>query len=246
MNPHLNRNALAALSVLSLAAVLTACGGSDTDKDTDSNSKPEEVTASPTVTPMKRLAQLMVTKADLGGDYDVKESSLDGEFVFAKSQDEVTLSEPLCAPLAYAMNQLPLADPQAFLTDTASKNVLTDGSNYITLAAYEGGKAESAMTGLSEAVKSCGGGFSAKANDNTSAYESVAAEDTAMAGDESLGFKATMSYNGVTHTLHGAAVRSDDVVAVYFSVNGAAIADSKPSDAKIPRAILTAQNAKLG
>ncbi|MEU0193069.1 hypothetical protein ABZ250_24840 [Streptomyces afghaniensis] len=56
-----------------------------------------------------------------------------------------------------------------------------------------------------------------------------------------------MTFRRVTHTLHTEAVRHGDVLAVYFSVNGFAIADStRPSDAKTPANMVKAQNAKLG
>ncbi|WP_326721310.1 hypothetical protein OHT59_19595 [Streptomyces sp. NBC_00243] len=241
----MKRTALAS-SALALAT-LTACG-SGTSDTTDAAAGPKASTSqAKQLSPAERLAKLMVTKADLGGDYVVKEYDLDGEYVFAKTQDEVTVDNPACAPLAYATNQLPLGDPQAFLTDHASKNVLSEGSNYVTLIAYEeDGKAESAVTGLSEAVASCGTGFTTEANGNSSTYDSVSAEKADPAGDESLAFKSTLTFRGITHTMHGAAVRSGDVVAVYFSVNGTAIANSNPSDAKLPAAVVKAQNAKLG
>ncbi|MEV0218444.1 hypothetical protein [Streptomyces sp. NPDC050704] len=250
----MKRTALAA-SALSVAVLtgLTACGGSSdagSGSDTDAAADKPKATASQakeaSVSPAERVAKLAITAADVGG-YNVEEPS--EEFIFAKSQDEVTLDKKVCAPLAYAMNQLPVGEPQADLTRVAS-NGFANGYTYVTLTAYEdGGKAESAMAGLTKAVASCGDGFTAKANGNTSPYDSVAAEpvtDKAGAGDESLAFKSTMTFRGFTHGLHSAAVRKGDIIAVYFSVNGAAIAQSRPSDAKLPGAVVEAQNAKLG
>ncbi|MFE9767856.1 hypothetical protein ACFYPC_25605 [Streptomyces sp. NPDC005808] len=243
----MKRTALAA-STLALT-VLTACAGgtSDTTADGDKPKASASASQSEQLSPADRLAKLMITKADLGGDYDVEEYSLDGEYVFAKTQDEVTIDNPVCTPLVYVANQLPLGDSQAFVTAHVSTNVLTDGSNYVTLIAYEGeGQAESAMAGLSEAVTSCGDGFTAEANGSSSTHDSVTAEKADTAGDESLAFKTTLTFREITHTMHGAAVRSGDVIAVYFSVNGMAIANSNPSDAKLPAAVVQAQNAKLG
>ncbi|WP_326760444.1 hypothetical protein OHB35_30165 [Streptomyces phaeochromogenes] len=237
--------ALAASALcLSALACLTACGGGDSDSGTDAADKPE-ATASRTkeVSPADRLAKLMITKADVGG-YAVEEPS--DEFVFAKSPDEVTLDKKVCTPLAYAMNQLPLGEPQADLTRVASKDGLNGGFTYVTLTAYEDGGAESAMAGLSKAVASCGDGFTAKSKNGTSPYDSVTAEPTTKSGDESLAFKSTMTVLGTTHTLHSAAVRHDDVIAVYFAVDGRAIAESRPSDVKLAAAVVEAQNAKLG
>ncbi|MGX1909826.1 hypothetical protein ACWIID_13290 [Streptomyces phaeochromogenes] len=243
----MKRSALTA-SALSVAVLtgltgLTACGTGDSK--TDAADKPgAKATASRTkkVTPAERLAKLMITKADVDG-YAVEKPS--DEFVFAKSPDEVTLDKKVCAPLAYAMNQLPLGEPQADLTRVASKDGLNGGFTYVTLTAYENGGAESAMAGLSKAVASCGDGFTAKSKSGTSPYDSVTAEPTTKAGDESFAFKSTMTVLGTTHTLHSAAVRRDDVIAVYFSVDGRAIAESRPSDVKLATGVVGAQNAKL-
>ncbi|WP_406488702.1 hypothetical protein [Streptomyces phaeochromogenes] len=242
----MKRTAALAASALSLSALacLTACGGGGSDSGTDAADKPE-ATASRTkeVSPADRLAKLMITKADVGG-YAVEEPS--DEFVFAKSPDEVTLDRKVCAPLAYAMNQLPLGEPQADLTRVASKDGLNGGFTYVTLTAYQDGGAESAMAGLAKAVASCGDGFTAKSKSGTSPYDSVTAEPTTKSGDESLAFKSTMTVLGTTHTLHSAAVHHDDVIAVYFAVDGRAIAESRPSDVKLAAAVVEAQNAKLG
>ncbi|MFH8237070.1 hypothetical protein [Streptomyces sp. NPDC018321] len=240
--------ALAALSALSLAT-LTACGG-DSGSDTDSAAKPAATAPQQKQpTPEDRLKQLVITKADVSGmtvsDADVA-SSDNSEFAFAKSPQEVTVEKPVCAPLAYAMNQLPLGEPQADLTRSLSSDA-TKPFTYVMLMAYESGKAEAALTGLSEAVDACTGGFTAKANGNTSAYDSVTVEKpVAEAGDESLAFRSTLTFRGATHTVHTQAVRSGGVVAVYFSVDGMAMVNARPSDAKLSAAVVKAQNAKLG
>ncbi|MFD4261014.1 hypothetical protein ACFWR9_26160 [Streptomyces sp. NPDC058534] len=239
---------LSTLTLLSLAA-LTACGG-DSGSDADSAEKPAATaSAEKQATAEEQLRQMVITKADVSGmdvsDADVSNSD-NSEFVFAKSQQEVTVEKPVCAPLAYAMNQLPLGEPQADLTRSVSKG-LNDPFTYVMLAAYESGQAESALTDLSKAVDACAGGFTAKANGNTSAYESVTAEKpVAEAGEESLAFRSTLTFQGVTHTVHTQAVRSGDTLAVYFSVDGMAIANARPSDAKLSPTVVKAQNAKLG
>ncbi|MFE0801403.1 hypothetical protein [Streptomyces sp. NPDC058812] len=239
--------ALSALSLLSLAA-LTACGGdsgsgSDADKPTATASQEQQEKQA---TPEERLKQLAITQADAPGDRKVTEP--DDEFVLAKSAKEVTVDKPVCAPLALAMNQLPLGEPQADLTRVVDSGGANIGAfTYVTLTAYESGSAESAMSGLSKAVDACGDGFTAKSDENTSAYDSVTAEKpVAAAGDEFLGFRSTLTFRGVTHTVHTQAVRSGDVLAVYFSVDGSAIANARPSDAKLPAAVVEAQNGKLG
>lgn len=83
----------------------------------------------------------MVTKADVSGK-NVDET--DSEFAFAASQEEVTVKKPVCAPLAYAMNQLPLGEPQADLTRVVNGDP-NQAFTYVTLTTYESGRAESTM-----------------------------------------------------------------------------------------------------
>lgn len=167
----MKRMPLAAVSALCLTAVLTACGGSD--KDTDSKSKPKKATASPskTLSPAEQVAQLMVTEAESGG-YSVKKPA-DGD-ALAKSQAEMSVDKAACAPLAYAMNELPVGTPEATLTHVANKS--TGMLTYITLSTYAGGKAAAAMKSLSTASGSCGSGFTAKSDSGSTTYDSVTVE----------------------------------------------------------------------
>ncbi|MFE7896588.1 hypothetical protein ACFU3E_03420 [Streptomyces sp. NPDC057424] len=237
------KRAVLAVSALSLLS-LTACGGSaDSDAATG---KPRPTPArAKQVTANERLAKLMITKAEVPG-LDVKATSRDkgdDKYVFAKSPDDVTVDKPACAPLAYAMNQLPLGGPQGDLTHYVPQG---NKFTYITLTAYTPGEAESAFAGLAKSVDSCGSGFTAKAN-GTTTYDSVTAEEpVAKAGDETLAFRSTMPFQGITHTMHAQAVRKDDVIAVYVSVDGMAMVQDRPGDAKLPATVVKAQNAKLG
>ncbi|MFB7929333.1 hypothetical protein ACFC4C_09510 [Streptomyces sp. NPDC056039] len=239
----MKRAALAAstLSLISLAA-LTACGG---DADSDSATGEPRPTASRAkqVTPAERLAKLMVTKKDVPG-FSVKPSSKeDDEYAFAQSPDDVTVDKPACAPLVYVLNQLPLGESQGDLTHSV---LGSSQFTYVTLTTYAPGKAESAFAGLAKGVDSCGGGFTAKAK-NTATYDSATSEKpVAEGGDESLAFRSTMTVKGITHTMHAQAVRKGDVLAVYFSVDGMAIVQDRPGDAKLPATVVKAQNAKLG
>ncbi|MEU7717367.1 hypothetical protein [Streptomyces tibetensis] len=232
----MKRAALAVVSVLALTSALTACSGGE-NKPSASPSAPR----AKQVTPAQRLAKVILTKDDLPG-YNVDEPQ--AEYAFAKSSDEVTVDKSRCAPLAYAMNQLPLGEPQADLTRSAGSGY-GKASTYVTLASYESAaETESVLAGLAKAVPECADGFTAKAGKNTTPYDSVTAEKGTTTG--AVAFRSTMTFRGVTHTLHTEAIREGDVLAVYFSVNGFAIADStRPSDAKMSAKVVGAQNAKL-
>ncbi|MFF5494641.1 hypothetical protein [Streptomyces aquilus] len=238
--------ALSLLSALSLTT-LTACGGDDGGSDSDATTagKPKATTSqAKEVSPAERLAKLMVTKAEVAG-YNVEKP--DPEYAFATSPDQVSTDDTACVPLAFAMNQLPVGDATADLTRNLTKN-LSEGSTSITLATYATeGKAEAALTGLEKALKACGKGFTAKGGKNSSTYDSVTAEKPRTTGATgAVAFASTMTYKGVTHTMHTEAVRNGDTLAVYFAVNGIAIYQHQQSDMKLPAAVLTAQNAKLG
>lgn len=246
MNPHANRATMAAATILTLITLttLTACAGEDETDRATGEPRPS-ASQSKRPTPAGKLAGLMVSPADVKG-FSVQKHS--DEFALAKSPDEVTLDKPACAPLAYAINQLPLGEPQAELT-----RVLTDeakGVNgahtYITLTTYASGGAQPVMADVKKAAAACGNGFTAKGSGGTSTYDSITPENVTPAGDEALGFKATMTFRGAPHTMHTQVVREGEVIGVYFSVNGAAIANARPSNAKLTQAVVTAQNAKLG
>ncbi|WP_258308286.1 hypothetical protein [Streptomyces sp. NWU339] len=236
--------AAASAAALALTSVLTACSSPEPDATVAEPESSPSASRAKELTPDQQLAKLMVAEADVSG-YNVEPPSDD--FVFAKSQDDVTVDKPACAPLAYALNQLPLGEPKADLTRVLSNmgSEPNDAHTYITLTTYASGGAKTALADLGKAVDACGSGFTAKA-DGTSAYDSVTAEEpTEEAGDETLAFASKMTFRGATHTLHTQAVRNGDVLAVFFSVNGLAIANSRPSDAKLEPTVVKAQNAKL-
>ncbi|MFC9126995.1 hypothetical protein ACFT4A_09125 [Streptomyces sp. NPDC057099] len=239
----MKRAALAAstLSLLSLAT-LTACGG-DAASDAATGEPRPTASRAKQVTPAERLAKLMVTKKDVPGLSVRPASKKDDEYAFAQSPDEITVDKPACAPLVHAMNQLPLGESQGDLTHSVLES---SKFTYITLTTYAPGKAESAFAGLAKGVDSCGGGFTAKAKD-TATYDSATSEKpVAEGGDESLAFRSTTTVKGTTHTMHAQAVRKGDVLTVYFSVDAMAMVQERPGDAKLPTAVVKAQNAKLG
>ncbi len=233
-----------AVTALSLAG-LTACSGGDSDGGTSTADKPTaSVSASQAkqLGPAERLAQLLVTKAE-AGDYTVREPA-EGE-ALAQSQDDMSVDKADCAPLAYAMNELPVGDPEASLVRVA--NGPDSMFTLITLATYADGKAEAAMKGLTAAAGSCASGYTAKSSSSgaTSTYDSVTVETAPTGGDESLASAATFQHQGVTQTLRTQTFRFGDAIASYFSLDSGSLVQGGPGQAKIPAALVKAQNAKL-
>jgi hypothetical protein len=238
----MKRTALVA-SALSLAALsgLTGCGSGD-DTATDTADKPKaSASQAKQVSPAEQVAQLMVTKAESGG-YTVKKP-VAGD-ALAQSQDKMDVDKAACTPLAYAMNELPVGDPEATLTREADKS--TGMLTYITLSTYADGKAETAMKGLSKAAGSCGSGYTAKSDSGSTTYDSVTVETAPPGGDESLATAATFKFQGLTQTIRTQTFRFGDTIANYFTLDSGAFMNAYLGKAKIPADLVKVQNAKLG
>ncbi|MCX5060645.1 hypothetical protein OOK12_27210 [Streptomyces sp. NBC_00452] len=238
----MKRAALAAVSALSLAAALTACSGNDSDTDAKSTASPSASTstAKKQVGPEERLARLVVTKADISR-YTFKAPTK--RDALAASQDEMRVDKAACTQLAYAMNELPIGEPEASLTRVAHNS--TTMGTYVTLATYADGKAETAMKELSKAAASCAGGFTAKSGAGATTYTSATAEPAPSAGDQSVAAAATFQYRGA-QTVRTQTFRFGDTIVNYFTIDGSAFVYGRPGSAKIPADLVKAQNTKLG
>ncbi|MFF8024157.1 hypothetical protein ACFZDJ_24225 [Streptomyces sp. NPDC007896] len=174
----MKRTVLAA-SAFSVALLAGPAGCASGDSDAADEPTPKASRAKEPG-PARRLATQMITAADLGHGYSVRDFSVAKEkSAFAETPDRITVDRGPCHPLAAAMNQLPLGRPQAFLTRVVSseksvgtpaeKSVGTPAEEttavtYVTLAVYDRGMATAAMdTLLARGVDSCRLGFTARA-----------------------------------------------------------------------------------
>ncbi|MFD0332833.1 hypothetical protein ACFQZ0_03610 [Streptomyces erythrogriseus] len=148
-----------ALAVACLAA-LTACGGGGGTENSTGEPGPS-ATRSEQAAPAERLAGLMVTPAEVKG-FAVK--PYDNEFALATASSEMTADKPACAPLALALNQLPLGEPQADLTRVLAPESqgLNSTQTYVTLTSYATGGAKAVLADVKKAVDACGDGFTAE------------------------------------------------------------------------------------
>ncbi|MEU8350136.1 hypothetical protein [Streptomyces sp. NPDC048845] len=223
------------LAALSLGT-LVGCGTGEGNTD---GAAPSSGTK--THRPADDLARRLLTTADLKG-YEVEKP--DAKHAIAKDQQSLKVDKPACAQAAYAMNDLPIGDPRATATREVNEDDHQGMETSVTVSVYAPGEAEAAMAGLAEAVRSCDGGFTAKGT-GTNPYDSVRAEADPGYGDESLAFAANYEVQGVNHTFRTQAARFGDRVVLYFAYDGDAFLSSAPGDARIPEAIVEAQNAKL-
>ncbi|MFE2711748.1 hypothetical protein ACFXKI_07035 [Streptomyces mirabilis] len=234
----MKRTALAASAFsVALLAGPVGCAGGDSDAADEPGPKASRAEEPG---PARRPATQMITVADLGHGYSVRDFSLAKEkSAFATTPDRITVDRGPCHPLATVLNQLPLGRPQAFLTRVVSPEkslgAATEGAagaaakeatavTYVTLAAYDRGMATAAMdTLLARGVDSCRLGFTARAvNGATRTYHSVAGEEAGTAGEKALAYRAATT------------------------VDGAARVDGEARGPRVPAAVFTAQNAKLG
>ncbi|MGN5379756.1 hypothetical protein ACQ4WX_28485 [Streptomyces lasalocidi] len=169
------------------------------------------------------------------------------DYGLAKSQKDLTVDKSACLPAGYAMNSLPVGSPQASLTRIAAKKEPDGILTYITLSAYTHGQAQSAMTGLSAAVKSCADGFTAKGPGSKNPYKTVRSEPSPAGGDEALAFAACASTTPtVTPRPSG---RRSSASAIWWSRTSPSTArpssSGPPATPRSRAAVVRAQNAKL-
>ncbi|MGW1956699.1 hypothetical protein ACWCPI_28790 [Streptomyces sp. NPDC001920] len=243
--------ATVAVSALSLALV-TGCGGDSGGSDAKALSSAE-------------LKKAIIAQGDVDG-YKVDASGKQ----LPKSKDAVKSGEEQCAPLAYAMGGLAPGDSASNAavmatqekkkpTDNPSKSLddLTEGEfedaftdalsldmTVVGLSSYDGDGAEKTFKSVSDAVKSCSGGFPLTMQGTDQKVTSIAAEKASGAGDESVAFTAKSdAEDGDVATTHVEVVRHGGTIATYYTMNLGLMMTDKPYD--VPAAVIDAQAAKL-
>ncbi|MGI5377820.1 hypothetical protein ACQEV2_26955 [Streptomyces sp. CA-251387] len=242
--------ATVAVSALSLALV-TGCGGDSGGSDAKALSSAE-------------LKKSIIARGDVDG-YKVDASGKQ----LPKSKEQVTSSEEQCRPLAYAMggqapgdsasNTAVMATEQKKPTDTASKSLedLSEGEfedsfsealsldmTVVGLSSYDGDGAEQTFKSVSDAVKSCAGGFPLTMQGTDQKVTKLTTEKASGAGDESVAFTAVSDLeDGDVGTTHVEVVRHGSTIATYYTMNLGLMMTDKPYD--VPAALIDAQAAKL-
>ncbi|MFI6809966.1 hypothetical protein ACIBO6_34000 [Streptomyces luteogriseus] len=191
-------------------------------------------------TPAQRLTGLMVTAADLGPGYSVREFDPTQGKSFARSAREITGNA--CTPLAAMTHQLPLGRPQASLSRLVANREAPGTRVHVTLAIYDRGMAVTAMDALlADAVQGCSLGFTVRAHGTGERYDPFEPEDTPAVGDEALAYRGVVTPEGGTpRPVRTTVVRHGDVIAVYTAVGGARIASPT-----VLTPVIEAQDAKL-
>ncbi|MFE2097736.1 MULTISPECIES: hypothetical protein [unclassified Streptomyces] len=253
--------ATAAVSALSLA-LITGCsdGGSKDSGDgkggKDGNSAAKALSAA-------ELKQLIIAKGEVPG---YKVGSVEGGI---PDKSKVKSDDAQCDPVLRALTGIAPGEPAANTSRMATEDKkdptdkatslddLADGKfedalndsmdldvTVVTLASYDGDGAESALKSVTDAVKSCSGGFSGEQDGEKGKFTKVAEEKSSGTGDESVAFTATNdSGKDGALPLHAEVVRHGNTLATYTTINIGAMMTKKAYTVSAP--VIKAQAAKL-
>ncbi|AYN39723.1 hypothetical protein D9753_13205 [Streptomyces dangxiongensis] len=252
--------ATAAVSVLSLAL---ATGCADGSKDSRDGKGKDAANPAAKALSAAELKKLIIAK---GGVPGFKVGAVEGGL---PTKDKVTADDAKCEPLLRAFTGIAPGDPAANTSRMATqdKKAPTAGATsggdpsdgrfedaisksmdldvtVVTLASYDGGGAEQALTSVSDAVKACAGGFSGQQAGEKGKFTKVAEEKSSGTGDASVAFTATndAGKDGAL-PLHAEVVRHGSTLATYTTINIGAMMGKKPYTVSAP--VVKAQAAKL-
>ncbi|MFJ7266205.1 hypothetical protein ACIQV3_05950 [Streptomyces sp. NPDC099050] len=260
-NAFVRRTVLSA-SAVSLALLVSACGGSS-DSDAKSGAKAgakASGAASASSAPAAKgktdaeLTPLLVTEADAPGFVVAPDAEAK---LAAGDADQISTDKPECKVLvqSQALQKIgtptgsartgvtakPKEDPNA-TAEQKIQNALGVTATMVGLSSYDGKGAEDLIASVKAAGKACGGGFTATAQGDTTKYESVTAGTGApvTSGDDSASLVLTVDLeDGDKLVSYLTVLRTGSTVATFTSV-------SLTGKAESPVTLVAAQSAKLG
>ncbi|MFJ9827358.1 hypothetical protein ACIRSU_23810 [Streptomyces sp. NPDC101160] len=215
----LRRTAVAASAAVTLALVLTACGGDDKPReDSGKADASASAAAKPDVRalPAVALDRLAVGPADLRGYRVTKVEGAD-----VVNVGDVSSDQPACGPLAEALAGAAPGTPAATAHRRAEKGgARTD----VALGSYDGEGAQRAFEALKAAGTACAQGFRLTSTVRTEDITKLVPKPV-TAGDEALGWTVTGKKSGA-----GALVvfrKGNSLVAVTADALPTAVADAQ-------------------
>ncbi|MGW8351374.1 hypothetical protein [Streptomyces wedmorensis] len=252
------RSAAVAATAVSLALLVTACGGGEKDdaKDTGKTAAPSATASASTTAapPAKALSaaeldKLVVEQADLPGHQVQKAKPAD-----LVTSDAVSTDKPSCKPIADGMSFLSAGTPAASAHRKAIEVPKTDGASAspedalgalaapvtsVTLGSYEGQGAQEAFASLKTAGTDCAGGFTLIGGGEKTKITKVAPE-TVAAGDEALAWTITTDMDGEPFVTKLVVFRAGNTLASFSTLSFGGEVKT------LPKAVIDAQAAKLG
>ncbi|MFD9035056.1 hypothetical protein ACFVZW_28550 [Streptomyces sp. NPDC059567] len=247
------RRTAVAVTAVSLALGVAACGGAKDEKGgkgTDA-AKPSATSAAPAAKALSaaELEKLVVEQADLKAHKVQKAEA--GDVV--KSSDVAT-DKAACKPIADAMSFIAPGSPAATVQRKAvaipEKNATQDPTDAaigalgapvtaVTLGSYDGAGAQDALALLKTAGTECAGGFTVKSGGEETKVSKVAL-DTVTAGEEAVAFTVTSDMEGTPFVSKLAVFRKGNNLAALSTISLAGEVKEQP------KTLIDAQAAKLG
>ncbi|MFB9389774.1 hypothetical protein ACFPM3_29895 [Streptomyces coeruleoprunus] len=247
---YIRRSAVAATAV-SLALLVTACGGEKgktggADKPTGGASAPAAAEPAAKVLTAAELESAVIAQGDVKG-YKVEKPGADD------ITKEVSTDKAECKPLADVVSAVALGTPAA----TVQRKVVQEPSKDIkspadafnvsaimdSLAAYEGKGAEEVVASLRAAGTACAGGFTVTADGEKTKVLKVT-EQKVTGGQEAVGFTLLSDMEGTPMPVKIAVVRQGGTLAS-FSVFNLGVATTGAKDFPLPADLIAAQVAKV-
>lgn len=258
----IRRSAVAA-SALSLALVVTACGGSGESGEDEADATPQETAASQdpsgdpaspepeegadagaggsVLTAAELEAALLVT-GDVDG-YDVGEP-VAGDVV---AVDEVALENAACEPLAHAVSGVPVGEAAASAHRRVTSSSADGAGASITidsLYSYEGAGAEDAVAALRDAATGCADGFTVTQAGEPFKVTGIS-EESITAGEEAYAWTLMVEVDAdMVAPAKFAVVRQGSTVATFSTIDVMAVLEG--TDYDVPTDLIDAQVGKLG
>ncbi|MFE4616240.1 hypothetical protein ACFRJ7_09025 [Streptomyces sp. NPDC056747] len=259
------RSAAVAVTAVSLALLVTACGGGeksgdqgkDAGKGTGTGAAPSASATSgapaTSSAPVKALSaaeleKLIVEQADLPGHQVQKAKA--GEIPLASA---VSADKPSCTPFAHAMSYLAPGKPAVSAHRKAIEVPKTEGGSAspedalgalaapvtgVALGSYDGQGAQEAFAAMKKAGTECAGGFTLIGGGERTKISKVAPET--VAGREALAWTVTTDVDGRPWVTKLVVFRHGSIVASLSTISfGGTVKE-------LPKAVIDAQAAKLG
>ncbi|WP_306324596.1 hypothetical protein [Streptomyces venezuelae] len=250
------RSAAVAATAVSLALLVTACGGGEKGGDKGDKGGSAAPSASATSAPAAKalsaaeLDKLIVETADLKGHQVTKAGS--GDVVPAA---QVTTDRAACAPIAHAMSFISPGSPAASAQRKVMQEPKKDASaspedallgglsamvTAVTLGSYDGQGAQEAFASVKKAGTECAGGFQVVHLKEKTKVAKVAPE-AVTAGEEAVAFTVTSEMEGEPFVSKLVVFRKGNTLASFSTIS------LVPGGVKaLPQAVVDAQAAKLG
>lgn len=252
-NAFVRRTVLSA-SAVSLALLVTACGGSA--KSDAKASAPASASSAPAVKGKTdaELKPLLITEAEAPGFVVAPDAEAK---LAAGDADQISTDKPECKVLVQSQALQKIGTPTGFArTGVTAKpkedpnasaeqkveNALGATATRVGLSSYDGKGAEDLIASLKTAGTACAGGFSATAGGDTTKYDSVTGGTGApvTSGDDSVSLVLTLDLeDGDKAVSHLTVLRTGSTTATFSSISLLGKTES-------PVTLVAAQSAKLG